>query len=852
MKYIKSYKIFESVVQAKSILKSLKKDINDDSYLKIREILKGHDGYVGWFTNLHYKLGYELNDLLDLWNLIKSNMSYVSKLPQPLIKYDNIEKVYDDLEIVKSESSYNRILGEFPNKQRSFLNDSDKELLQNLSKRKDNKSFFKKVSSYQNRNQMIEAIKNFLSIDPNSNLDKVMKMSEESGSDIVYYSFEDDILIVRVYNTKQLNKIAADCSWCIKSDSMFQSYVNRESKQFIIFLFDRIDRLSRIGVTSRLTEKNFYHTAHDKLDRRVSYEDLKEILNKYDVDPYDFMKFSLSDINIDNTSVKRLIDTFNLDKKEIIKLKGRFRPDDISMFTKDEIEKWNLLEKSEINYGTLVKYTWDEVISKNLIRRLSTLSISDIVNLYDVYGYKVIEYIKNNLDILNSLSGVIPYRSKEDDLTFFKREVLNGKLPSVYNFEVGNYWNDTGEGYNYSRTVFRLLWFKDDLKKMISKDERVIKRILDIRDFGTDLVKFLKDLDIDLDHIKHMMEYMSFDFNNWVSLIDLYKQSNRKYDHIVSFLYDKIKKYRISDYELESYKKSGIFSDKQIEKLEYSKSFKEFLISMPDRPYSRDMTKSYSEKFYNDWKDKFNIYIKDIISGNGIMSRGDNISSLLLVFTKLDKLDELEKYDFKLVGHGGSGVVRELSEVMSGIYNTNGGVREPLTEEECKKLYTFLTKKCDLSDLNLLKYSVEGKTIEARDGDSRYHYLPSMYLYDRNEFENYLVYEVSNLKYNLKNSDVFVPVPGDKTKNTTNRVAAVQCMFSFFMESKKTDVSEFEDFINTLISFDLSLSEVKYLIDNFTYYRYELSKNIKKMLLSELKRKTKSEKILSKYSKILL
>ena len=186
MKYIKSYKIFESVVQAKSILKSLKKDINDDSYLKIREILKGHDGYVGWFTNLHYKLGYELNDLLDLWNLIKSNMSYVSKLPQPLIKYDNIEKVYDDLEIAKSDSSYNRILGEFPNKQRSFLNDSDKELLQNLSKRKDNKSFFKKVSSYQNRNQMIEAIKNFLSIDPNSNLDKVMKMADWFGYSLLF------------------------------------------------------------------------------------------------------------------------------------------------------------------------------------------------------------------------------------------------------------------------------------------------------------------------------------------------------------------------------------------------------------------------------------------------------------------------------------------------------------------------------------------------------------------------------------------------------------------------------------------------------------------------------------------
>jgi hypothetical protein len=358
MRYIKSFKIFENVNQAKAILKSLDKDVNDESYLKIRDILKGYDGYVGWFTNLHYKLGYSLNELKELWDLIKLNLAYISKLPKQLITYDNIEKIQDDLEIVKGDSTYNKIVGEFPTKQRRLLMDSDKELLINLAKRKDNISFFKKVSSYHTRKDMIEGIKNFLSVDPNSNLDKVMKIAKENGSDIIYYSYEDDILIVRVYSSSELNRIAGDCSWCIRQEGTFKNYVTKESKQFIIFLFNRVDNLSRIGVTARMTSKNFHHTAHNKRDGYVSYEDLKNVLKEYNVDPNDFMKFNLSDVNPNEIPVDILLNTYNISKNDIIKIKDKYKPEDIVNFTNEEIEKWNLSDKLDLktlNY-TNIKY----------------------------------------------------------------------------------------------------------------------------------------------------------------------------------------------------------------------------------------------------------------------------------------------------------------------------------------------------------------------------------------------------------------------------------------------------------------------------------------------------------------
>jgi len=63
MIYIKSYRIFENIQQAKSILTSLDIPESDKPYLKIGDLLKSNIGYVGWFTKMFYENGVNLESL---------------------------------------------------------------------------------------------------------------------------------------------------------------------------------------------------------------------------------------------------------------------------------------------------------------------------------------------------------------------------------------------------------------------------------------------------------------------------------------------------------------------------------------------------------------------------------------------------------------------------------------------------------------------------------------------------------------------------------------------------------------------------------------------------------------------
>ena len=866
MKYLKNFSLFENVSQSKSILKSLGKDVNDDDYKKIREILVGHDGYVGWFTNLHYKKGYSLNQLLDLYDIIKTNTDYITKLDKPLIKYDSIESLQDDIESIRLKSSYGKILGEFPNRQSSFLKDSDKTLLQNLSTRKDNKSFFKKIASYHNRKDMIDGLKAFLSIDPTANLDKVMKEAKSSGADIIHHSYENNILIVRVYNSSQLNKIAGDCSWCIRSQSTFDSYVRDQGKQFIIFLFDKIDNMSRIGVTADMSSKNFFKTAHNKVDGGVGYNTLKDLLNMYDVDVNDILKYKLSDININNTPVSRLMDTFGLSKEEIIKLKDSYKPNDLSMFSKEEIDKWNLLDKSEINLDTLMKYSFDEVITKKMVLRLNHLSIRCIISMYKKYGYKVIDYFKKNISLLNSVYGEI-YHNDVNDRQFIKKEIIDGKAPkNSWDLEIGSSWSDK-DRYSYERSLFKMLWFRDDIKKyMINKKwpsghDFIIKDLF-IKESSGSMIEFIKDLGIKPKEVLELIsgDRFNFNFEYYKQLIKWYKEDGIDHTEVVSKLFNIIRGRGIDDWEMKSYIESKFFSKKQIDELIEIRTNREFSKAIPTSAYNREMSKSYAVGFY----DKWNETLDKRLPLRGYNS-DEKIAGIIILYTKLNKLEELEKFNIKFEGNSGQRPVGELTDMITGMYRTNGGMKEDFTKEECKRLYKFLTTKCDLSDLSLGLYSVgDNKTEEARERDNRYYYLPAMYLYDRNAFDNYLMYEVSNIKYNKKKDKVFVPARGDKNKSETNRISEITPVFQFLYTTKKeVDPSSVDELIDTLISFGLSLLEVKsifHVINNLrnhysrrrdTDAKIILSDSTKKLLLDTLYRKTSSEKIRNEYKSMI-
>ena len=357
MKYLNTYSlhslILENVQKAKSILKSLNIGLDDKSYLEIRNILKGHEGYLGWFVDLFYNKKYKISDLVELYDFIKMNSSYTSRLEKNITEYDNIEKLQDDIESLKMDSSLRRIYNEFPVKQKSFIDiKKDKEVLTQLSSRKDYKSFFRKVSSFHNRKTLLDNLTIFLKTDPTANLEKVMALAKKNGSEISYFNYENNILIVRVFSVNELNSIAGDCSWCIKNAGTFQSYVNDKSKQYVIFLFDRTDANSRIGVTMDYTRPNFFSTAHSKNDSFVHYDVLSKLLSEYEFDVRN-IGFKLEELNINRTPVKDLMEVFRLSKEEIVNIKNVFSAKDINKFTKEE-------NPEVINDTTIVNKKIDE------------------------------------------------------------------------------------------------------------------------------------------------------------------------------------------------------------------------------------------------------------------------------------------------------------------------------------------------------------------------------------------------------------------------------------------------------------------------------------------------------------
>lgn len=177
---------------------------------------------------------------------------------------------------------------------------------------------------------------------------------------------------------------------------------------------------------------------------------------------------------------------------------------------------------------------------------------------------------------------------------------------------------------------------------------------------------------------------------------------------------------------------------------------------------------------------------------------------------------------------------------------------EKLTEDECKRLYKWMTSQ-DLKDLTLSRYSSKEHpdgVYEVHEGDPRRYYLESMYLYDRNGFDEYMTYYASNVKYNVRKDQGhsmtgILPRPGDKTMYTTIRPHAVAPMIGFFESdrSKKGDdwLSEYKDIIKEMISWNLSIKEISYLLD------WIKNDEVRKLLIDELVRKKASPKTVHKY-----
>lgn len=390
MRYLKRYKIFENIHQAKSILKKKGIDETHPGFIELRDLLKDHLGYIGWFTTMLYDNNISLSDLKDLYQTIVNAPEIIRGLKKPLINYNDWEKLMDDIIDSKNSIKIKRIINEFPSLQKSFVdmkNDNDKSLLLRLSQMDDKENLIKKISRYKTKEELFNAI-NIFTGKRSKGYTNIKEQIKKSGAKLVYDSPIDNIIICEV-DHPQLRKLASDSSWCILSQSTFNSYNNGLYKQYIIFLTDKTNNYRKIGVTYGLKFK----TAHKLDDSFIPRDEVDKILKERGTD-IDILKANREEAlkdkeSINRTNIKTLLQQ-GFTKEEIFSNKDIYSQDDIEYinynFNKDEIKKYSLedihnkmeLKERDINWGV----SNPQYFIENKHRLLFKLTLKNLTNIY--------------------------------------------------------------------------------------------------------------------------------------------------------------------------------------------------------------------------------------------------------------------------------------------------------------------------------------------------------------------------------------------------------------------------------------------------------------------------------------
>jgi hypothetical protein len=474
MKYLQPFLIAENVQQAKSFLTKKGISLNDPNFLKIREMIGNNVGYVFWFTKRFFEDKVPMEELENVWNIIKTEPQIISKFETPVVNLENLEKFWDEYLNKKGQNQARSSYNEFPSEQKRLINlksEEDLKLLTDLYNDKEKSLFIKKISRYHNRKQLLDNLKLFLYSKSENKFNTLLKSLQQHGVNIKYANEENDIIVVTV-NYPQIRIFGADTSWCIVgSEYTFQSYNNQPlSQQFIIFLLDKTDIYSKIGVTSNI--KGIY-TAHLKNDSYVNPNKVIKILKDRDVDTSILYPSKKSALEIDwsftPTGVlkeigfteeeiysKKRNDISNLDwsglsvefllgggftKEEIVKKKNLFgnyqlgkpKKTDLEYFTKEEIEKWGLLDRTKLDISDLKSYTKEEIVKKHLLDRVVNISIVDLGGL----GFNFIEirnFAKTPKFRNNELSTLINGKTREQVLRFIT-DTFMSSLPIKIKYE---------------------------------------------------------------------------------------------------------------------------------------------------------------------------------------------------------------------------------------------------------------------------------------------------------------------------------------------------------------------------------------------------------------------------------
>lgn len=274
--YIHSRHIYENVNQAKRYLKENGINIDNDKYMRLKEILRKNLGYLGPWTEFMFnnnidpdELDYLYNDYYLKWkNLVKDI---------DINEFSSTEEVIDHITKKKQNKDVKNVIKSLPSKTRNLVNDELEEIIFNNLKWKEQlkKFYSKKGGRYRNIIALIEDTMSFIeNLSGPWNSENIA--SKLNSDEIVYI---DEYTLIAWIQTYERSKVLGSESWCIVTDpEQYKNYTEYFSKQYFIWDFTRniSDKKSLIGVTVKANGDIL--SVHFKDDSKGSDKDVNKYL----------------------------------------------------------------------------------------------------------------------------------------------------------------------------------------------------------------------------------------------------------------------------------------------------------------------------------------------------------------------------------------------------------------------------------------------------------------------------------------------------------------------------------------------------------------------------------------------
>ena len=287
--------VYENRDLALKVLKTVKQDKDDATFIRLSHLLKDNTGYLGLFTYFNKIEKIPFARLKTLYKNIISNKDILNLLPENAVDYmrhripytpansnrtydSHFERLTDDLTKIKEIHNAKLFADKYPQKFRSgLIKNSDfieciKELVNDKDKLKAYNTFFiKKIARYKTKEELLDALIKFVFVGDNDEILDVINSNEYL--DLVYE--DSGIIVIRVRDYDDLKEIASDTSWCIKDSlSYWMDYVKYETIQLAILLTDEkgASLYNKIGVTLNRGDYGYeFYTAHLKNDRYILF-----------------------------------------------------------------------------------------------------------------------------------------------------------------------------------------------------------------------------------------------------------------------------------------------------------------------------------------------------------------------------------------------------------------------------------------------------------------------------------------------------------------------------------------------------------------------------------------------------